>query len=85
MALQTFGNTPGEDPEKTSKAMRQFTGPHAIDYMMRQALMTCWMLLPEGQKNAQALKSELQRILDRAIANFQEDATAFGYDSPPPK
>ena len=60
-------------------------GPHSVDAYMRYALSYCWLLLPPERRNAQTIKAELQRILDRAVANFQEDATAFGFDPPPSK
>jgi len=76
MGCCTFSE--GEDPEKASKAMRELFGPQAVDNAIRQAVVTCWMMLPEGNKNVAAVDAEIRRIVERALANLKEDAAAFG-------
>lgn len=67
-----------EDPKKAREAMRTMLGPQAVDQAVRQAITTCWMLLPEDKKNVAALEAEIRRIVDRALDNLRQDAQAFG-------
>ena len=68
----------GEDPSKAMDAMREMMGPGHVDQMIRGAIQQCWMILPKDRRNADEVARQLQRILDRAIANLREDAEAFG-------
>ena len=67
-----------DDPEQAKKAMREMFGPQAVDQAIRQAISACWMMLPEEKKNVATVESEMRRIVDRAIDNLKEDASAFG-------
>jgi hypothetical protein len=51
------------------------TGPHTFT----AAISTCWMMLPEEKRNPEAVADEIRRIVERALANLKEDATAFGF------
>jgi len=66
------------DPKKAGKMMREMLGPQAVDQQIRQAISTCWMMLPEEKKNVQSLEVEIRRIVERALKNLKEDSTAFG-------
>ena len=67
----------GEDPEKTREAMRAVFGPAQIDHQIRQAINFCWMALPKGRQNPDELEREIRRLVDRALRDFREDASAF--------
>ncbi len=67
-----------QQTEKASRAIRDMLGPQAVDQAVRQAISTCWMILPEGKKNVATLEAEMRRVFKRAIANLNEDAGAFG-------
>lgn len=67
-----------EDPIESAKAMRDVLGPHAVDQLIRQAIATCWMMFPDEKKNVASVEAEIRRVVDRAIANFKEDASTFG-------
>lgn len=69
-----------DDPESVKKMQAMF-GPQQVDQEIRQAISVCWMMMPEDKKNPVAVAAEIQRIVDRAIANLKEDAVAFGIDS----
>lgn len=58
--------------------MTDVMGPQAVDQLVRQAITTCWMLLPEGKKTVADVEREIRRLVDRALANLREDARAFG-------
>ena len=60
-------------------AMREMFGPGGVDQLIRQAVSTCWMMLPEEKKNPEAVATEIRRIVERALTNLNEDATAFGF------
>lgn len=66
------------ESKKMSKTMRDMLGPGAVDQQIRQAILSCWMMLPEGKKNPDSVAVEISRIVERALANLKEDAAAFG-------
>ena len=53
-------------------------GPGHVDAMLRQAIQTCWMAMPEGKRTVAHVEAEVRRLLDRAIKNMKEDADTFG-------
>jgi hypothetical protein len=53
-------------------------GPQAVDEEIRQAISTCWMMLPKEKRNPDAVAEVVQRIVERTLANLKEDAEAFG-------
>ena len=59
--------------------MREMFGPGGVDGQIRQAISTCWMMLPEEKKNPEAVATEIRRVVERALADLQADATAFGF------
>lgn len=65
----------GEDP---MKGMRAMFGPMGADQAVRQAISTCWMMLPEDKKSIDALETEIRRLVDRALKDLKEDAQSFG-------
>ena len=50
--------------------------------MFRNAVGICWMMLPDDQKNVDAVEREVRRLIDRILMDFREDATAFGISEP---
>ena len=67
-----------DDPE-AQKRMREMFGPEQVDQAIRQAISTCWMLMPPDKKNPDAVAVEIRRIVERALANLKEDSDAFGF------
>jgi hypothetical protein len=70
------------DPDDLEKLghMRAFFGPHQIDSQIRQAVQTCWMILPPDRKNVDAVEKEIRRIVDRALRDLREDSQSFGME-----
>ena len=68
----------GENPEEARKAMRDMLGPQAVDRFIRQAISTCWMMLPKNKKNVAEVEAEIRRLVERALQNLKEDAHTFG-------
>jgi hypothetical protein len=68
----------GANPEEDRKSMREFLGPQAVDNAVRQAISTCWMILPEDRRTVAAVEAEVRRVVERALANLRDDASAFG-------
>lgn len=64
------------DPGKTTRA---FMGPLMVDQAIRQAIMHCWMALPEEQQSTENVEKEIMRLVKRALKDLQEDAGAFGF------
>ncbi len=58
--------------------MRDMLGPQAVDQAIRQAISTCWMMLPDDKKNVASVEAEIRRVVDRALENLREDSRAFG-------
>jgi hypothetical protein len=68
----------GENPKESRKAIRDMLGPQAVDQVIRQALSTCWMMLPDNKKNVADVEAEIRRLVERALEDLKEDARAFG-------
>jgi len=51
--------------------------PH-VDQGIRHAVSLCWTSLPTDRRNADEVEKVIRRIVDRAIRDLREDATAFG-------
>ena len=66
----------GGDPQR---AMREMFGPGGVDQQVRQAISTCWMMLPPQRRNPEAVAAEVRRIVERALGNLAEDAAVFGF------
>ena len=49
-----------------------------MDQAVRQAISTCWMVLPDDKKNVTSVEAEIRRIVDHALENLREDSKAFG-------
>lgn len=65
------------DPENSGEMMRRMFGPQAVDNAIRQAISTCWMVLPDDKRTAENVEAEIRRLVDRALANFRDDAKTF--------
>ena len=74
-AYQEFSS----DDAEAQKRMRDMFGPEQVDQSIRQAISTCWMLMPADKKNPDAIAVEIRRIVERALANLKEDSDAFGF------
>ena len=68
------------DPNDRDAArnMKAMFGPGQVDQQIRQAIHMCWMMLPEDKKTVAELEVQVRRILDRAIEDLRNDASAFG-------
>ena len=67
-----------EDPEKAREQMRELMGPGQTDQMVRHALQACWMALPRDKKNTAELSRQMDRLVQRAIRDMDEDSKEFG-------
>ena len=72
------------DPEQAKTMLREMMGPQAVDQLIRQAISTCWMMLPQEKKTVESVEREIRRLVDRALANLKEDTAAFGIGTGPP-
>jgi len=85
VAVSSGSHDEGPDSKDHAKAMRDMFGPQAVDQHIRQALTTCWMMLPEERRNADGIAAEIRRVVERALKDLKDDAKAFGLaDSPAP-
>jgi hypothetical protein len=48
--------------------------------MIREAVKTCWFLLPEGARTVKRVDEEIRRLVDRVLKDMHEDARAFGIE-----
>ena len=67
-----------DDPD-AHEGMREMFGPAQVDQSIRQAISTCWMMMPDDKKNVDAVATAIRRIVERALANLKEDGDAFGF------
>jgi len=67
-----------EGDEKSQEGMRKMFGPQGVDHMLRQAIETCWMMLPKESKTVAAVETAIRRLVERALRDLKEDAKAFG-------
>lgn len=74
MVFQAFD----PDDEESFDKMRDLFSPAQVDQSVRQALMLCWMMLPDDKRNIDELDQQFRRIVDRALQNLREDDQAFG-------
>ena len=72
----------GGEPHDPNKAMRDMFGPSGVDQQIRAAISTCWTMLPVASRTPDAVAVEIRRIVERALSNLAEDATAFGFTPP---
>jgi len=66
-----------DDPDARKK-MRAMFSPGQVDQSVRQAIQTCWMMLPDDARKVDELEKQFRRIVDRAIKDLRDDAAAFG-------
>ncbi len=71
-----FISDSGESAVKES--FRSMMGPMMVDHLIREAIQHCWMIMPEGKKEANAVEAEIRRLVERAIKDMKEDAQRFG-------
>ena len=64
------GGGDGED-------MRDWMGPGQVDQALRHAIQFCWMALPKEKRTIEEVERQIRRLVDRAIENLREDASAF--------
>ena len=70
-----FSHSP--DDENGEDQMRELSAGQ-VDQMVRHAIQSCWMALPKDKRNADELKRQLNRMIDRAIRDMDEDRKEFG-------
>ena len=67
-----------EHGKKTMRETSDLFGPGHVDQFVRQALQMLWMMLPKGQRTVNDVEKQFRRIVERALKDFREDASAFG-------
>ena len=67
-----------ENSEEGREQMREFLGAGQVDQTLRHAIHACWMALPKEKRSAEELKRQLNRMIDRAIRDMDEDRKEFG-------
>ncbi len=59
-------------------SLRDVMGPFLADKSIRQAILHCWMILPEADRSAERLEQEILRLVQRALKDAKEDLATFG-------
>lgn len=57
-------------------------GPGLPDQMVRQAIQFCWIMMPPERQHPLEVAEEMRRILERALRDFTDDASAFMGEGP---
>ena len=63
--------------EGDEEKLREFFGAGQVDQMVRQAIQTCWMALPNRKRNIDELRRQLNRMIERALRDMEEDRKEF--------
>ncbi|MCA9139052.1 MAG: hypothetical protein KDB00_19905 [Planctomycetales bacterium] len=66
------------DDEGGDEELREFLSAGQVDQTVRHAIQSCWMALPKGRRSTDELKRQLNRMIDRAIEDMEEDRKEFG-------
>jgi len=53
-----------EEISTAGKSIRDAVGPQAVDLAIRQAIATCWMMLPDDKKTIDTLETQVRRFLN---------------------
>ena len=73
--------TPDEGGTKEAaeamQMMREMWGTNQIDQFVRSAVSSCWTMLPKKKRTFARLKVEINRLVQRALKDFKDDAEAF--------
>jgi hypothetical protein len=68
---------PADDPASRDR-LRAFMGPGQVDQQIRQAIHFAWIMLPDERRSVAELERVIRQMVERALEDFREDATAFG-------
>ena len=68
-----------DDDGDLSEKFRKFFGPEHIDNSIREAIKTCWIILPDDKRNVDELEKQIRRIVDRALQDIRDDRKSFGF------
>jgi hypothetical protein len=49
-----------------------------VDRRIREAIQTCWAILPKERQRIEEVETQIRRFVDRGLLNFSEDIKAFG-------
>lgn len=79
MRSPNANNTALYDYLEAGSLLQNELGPFMIDQHIRQAIMHCWVMLPEDERSITKVKAEVLRLFHRAIKDMYEDALAFGF------
>ena len=84
MAMSFFSPRGSRDPAPDAQTFWNWMGPQAVDQSLRQAISMCWMMLPKEKKTVAGVEEVMRRVVDRAVADFNEDAATFVLPQFPP-
>lgn len=76
-AMTKFGGD-----EEGMDRMREFFTPAQVDQTLRNAVQTCWMMLPPEKRSVDEVEKQLRRMMERVLRDLREDADAFGLGGP---
>jgi hypothetical protein len=51
--------------------------------LIRQVICLCRLMLPEEKRTVACVEAEVRRLVERALKDLRDDATAFGARRPP--
>jgi hypothetical protein len=55
-------------------------GPAHVDSAVRQAVQACWMMLPKERRTVTEVRTQMERLLRRALEDLEEDQKSFPAD-----
>ncbi|MCA9195261.1 MAG: hypothetical protein KDB03_25995 [Planctomycetales bacterium] len=66
-----------DDTDDGGEQMREFLSSGQVDQMVRHAVQSCWMALPKDRRSAEEVRRQLNRMIERAIRDMDEDRKEF--------
>lgn len=72
-------NSKLDDYLRLGSALQTEIGPFMVDQTLRQAILHCWLMLPDEERSMARVRREIHRLLHRAYRDMQEDAEIYGF------
>jgi hypothetical protein len=67
----------GPDDHEKYEKMRHMILP-MVDQGIRSTISSVWMSLPPASRTVDEVERQVRRLVDRALHDLREDASAFG-------
>jgi hypothetical protein len=60
------------------KAIKEAFTPKGVEQQIKQAVILCWLIQPENQRNYEHVKRDFERAADKVLSDLRADPKVFG-------